>query len=93
MNDFMKATDAIVNVFVCSTCDFVVLPEIAKTGAVIKGREGEFCPRCECKYESRNLQIIKVNKIINQAIAMIICFFKTRTFLLILGLYLLSRLL
>lgn len=43
-----------------STCDFVVLPEIAKTGRDIKGKEGEFCPRCECKYESRNLEIIKV---------------------------------
>lgn len=41
------------------TCDFVVLPEIAKTRD-ITGKEGEFCPRCECKYESRNLQIIKV---------------------------------
>ncbi|ODN02488.1 hypothetical protein Ocin01_04195 [Orchesella cincta] len=47
------------------TCDIVVLPEITKNPNInIKGKEGEFCPRCECKYESRNLQIIKVVVII-----------------------------
>ncbi|CAL8105043.1 unnamed protein product [Orchesella dallaii] len=47
------------------TCDIVVLPEISKTPNInITGKEGEFCPRCECKYESRNLQIIKVVVII-----------------------------
>jgi len=39
------------------TCDSVVLPEVIDD---IKGREKEFCPRCECKYESRNITTIKV---------------------------------
>lgn len=30
----------------------------------IKGKEQEFCPRCECKYENRNTAIIKVVVII-----------------------------
>jgi len=38
-------------------CEYVVLP---KLGVDIKGRENEFCPRCECKYESRNTTTIKV---------------------------------
>ncbi|KAK4877247.1 hypothetical protein RN001_009753 [Aquatica leii] len=42
-------------------CDGVILP---KLGDKIKGRENEFCPRCECKYENRNLTIIKVVVII-----------------------------
>lgn len=40
-----------------SDCDNVVLPRVADD---IKGREQEFCPRCECKYESRNSNTIKV---------------------------------
>ncbi|KAF2879353.1 hypothetical protein ILUMI_26823 [Ignelater luminosus] len=42
-------------------CDGVILPKI---GNKIKGKEQEFCPRCECKYENRNLTIIKVVVII-----------------------------
>ncbi|XP_076035900.1 uncharacterized protein CG1161 [Oratosquilla oratoria] len=42
-------------------CDHVVLPKIADD---IKGKEMEFCPRCECKYESRNTFTIKVVVII-----------------------------
>ncbi|XP_018008216.1 uncharacterized protein CG1161 isoform X2 [Hyalella azteca] len=38
-------------------CDNVVLPNLHED---IKGREKEFCPRCECKYESRNTTTIKV---------------------------------
>ncbi|KAK3865431.1 hypothetical protein Pcinc_028959 [Petrolisthes cinctipes] len=38
-------------------CDNVVLPKVAPD---IRGREREFCPRCECKYESRNSTTIKV---------------------------------
>ncbi|KAK7865457.1 hypothetical protein R5R35_002335 [Gryllus longicercus] len=38
------------------TCDNVILPQV---GDEIKGKEQEFCPRCECKYESRNTSIIK----------------------------------
>ena len=41
---------------VYSNCDSVVLPKVA---AEIKGKEQEFCPRCECKYESRNTTTIK----------------------------------
>nr|CAD7596915.1 unnamed protein product [Timema genevievae] len=39
-----------------SNCDSVVLPQVAND---IKGKEQEFCPRCECKYESRNTTIIQ----------------------------------
>ncbi|KAI5640382.1 TMEM9 domain-containing protein [Phthorimaea operculella] len=42
-------------------CDGVILPRV---GEAIKGREQEFCPRCECKYENRNTTIIKVVVII-----------------------------
>ncbi|XP_022909269.1 uncharacterized protein CG1161 isoform X2 [Onthophagus taurus] len=42
-------------------CEGVVLP---KLGDSIKGKEQEFCPRCECKYENRNINIIKVVVII-----------------------------
>lgn len=48
-------------VLFCSNCDDVVLPKI---GPEIKGKEREFCPRCECKYEYRNTAIIKVVVII-----------------------------
>lgn len=37
-------------------CDGVILPRIADK---IKGKEQEFCPRCDCKYENRNTTIIK----------------------------------
>jgi hypothetical protein len=43
--------------FLYSNCDTVILPRV---GDDIKGKEQEFCPRCECKYESRNTTIIKV---------------------------------
>ncbi|CAH1179014.1 unnamed protein product [Phaedon cochleariae] len=42
-------------------CDGVILPRI---GQYIIGKEQEFCPRCECKYENRNTTIIKVVVII-----------------------------
>ncbi|KAG5866038.1 hypothetical protein JTB14_016829 [Gonioctena quinquepunctata] len=42
-------------------CDGVILPRI---GQDIVGKEREFCPRCECKYENRNTTIIKVVVII-----------------------------
>ncbi|KAJ8940529.1 hypothetical protein NQ314_010690 [Rhamnusium bicolor] len=42
-------------------CDGVILPRISKE---ILGKEQEFCPRCECKYENRNTTIIKVVVII-----------------------------
>ncbi|XP_056648284.1 uncharacterized protein CG1161 isoform X1 [Diorhabda sublineata] len=42
-------------------CDGVILPRI---GQDIVGKEQEFCPRCDCKYENRNTTIIKVVVII-----------------------------
>jgi len=42
-------------------CDSVILPKWAEK---IKGKEQEFCPRCECKYENRNTTVIKVVVII-----------------------------
>ena len=39
-------------------CDSVILPKYADK---IKGKEQEFCPRCECKYENRNTTVIKVS--------------------------------
>ncbi|CAG9833442.1 unnamed protein product [Diabrotica balteata] len=42
-------------------CDEVILPRISQD---IIGKEQEFCPRCECKYENRNTTIIKVVVII-----------------------------
>ncbi|XP_076306885.1 uncharacterized protein CG1161-like [Tachypleus tridentatus] len=42
-------------------CDGVVL---SQTGDDVKNREKEFCPRCECRYESRNTTTIRVVVII-----------------------------
>lgn len=42
-------------------CEGLVLPRIVDQ---LNGREQEFCPRCECKYENRNTTIIKVVVII-----------------------------
>lgn len=42
-------------------CEGVILPKIGKE---IEGKEKEYCPRCECKYENRNTTIIKVVVII-----------------------------
>ncbi|KAL7046609.1 hypothetical protein ACKWTF_002654 [Chironomus riparius] len=42
-------------------CDSVILPKYADK---IKGKEQEFCPRCECKHENRNTTVIKVVVII-----------------------------
>jgi len=38
-------------------CEDAVLPNLFVD---MKGHENEFCPRCDCKYESRNTTIIKV---------------------------------
>lgn len=40
----------------CSDCENVIMPRIADK---IKGKEREFCPRCQCKFENRNTSIIK----------------------------------
>lgn len=50
-----------INCYFFSNCDGVIIP---KLGDAIKGKEQEFCPRCECKYENRNITIIKVVVII-----------------------------
>lgn len=39
----------------------VVLPQV---GPDLKGKDNEFCPRCQCKNENRNTTIIKVVVII-----------------------------
>lgn len=44
-----------------SNCDGVILP---RAGKKLEGKEQEFCPRCECKYENRNTAIIQVVVII-----------------------------
>lgn len=45
-------------ILISSDCDSVILPRYAEK---IKGKEQEFCPRCECKYENRNTTVIKVS--------------------------------
>ncbi|XP_054159454.1 proton-transporting V-type ATPase complex assembly regulator TMEM9-like [Oppia nitens] len=37
-------------------CDYVVLPQL---DATMQDKAKEFCPRCECKYESRNTSTIR----------------------------------
>ncbi len=37
-------------------CDYVVLPQLSRD---IQDKAKEFCPRCECKYESRNTSTIR----------------------------------
>ncbi|KAH7640569.1 proton-transporting V-type ATPase complex assembly regulator TMEM9 [Dermatophagoides farinae] len=37
-------------------CDFVVLPQLSSD---VQSKAKEFCPRCECKYESRDTSIIR----------------------------------
>lgn len=41
-------------------CDGVILPRLSKKNISIEGKEKEFCPRCDCKYENRNTTTIKV---------------------------------
>lgn len=35
-----------------------------RIGKELQGKEQEFCPRCECKYQNRNTTVIKVGVII-----------------------------
>jgi len=37
-------------------CEYVVMPTIGDPNV----KEGEFCPRCECRYERRNTRTIRV---------------------------------
>ncbi|XP_076350418.1 uncharacterized protein CG1161-like [Tachypleus tridentatus] len=39
------------------TCYGVVLPQAAED---VRGKEKEFCPRCDCRYERRNTTTIRV---------------------------------
>ena len=49
-------------------CDGVVLPQLTSE---VQGKAKEFCPRCECKYESRNQTTIKW--VVTMLIALILC--------------------
>lgn len=49
-------------------CDWVVLPQLTQT-VIVKAKE--FCPRCECKYESRNITTIKW--VVSVSISIICC--------------------
>lgn len=43
---------------ICSNCDGVILPKVADE---IKENAQVFCPRCDCKYETRNTTVIMVS--------------------------------
>lgn len=43
-----------------SNCESVVLKKVGD----LYGKEKEFCPRCECKNETRNTTIVKVRNCI-----------------------------
>lgn len=58
--------------FYCSNCDGVVLPHL---GDDLQGKEKEFCPRCQCKYENRNTTIIKVVVIIVIWVISLLCIY------------------
>lgn len=66
INAVMNNTDSTERILVIANtarcdCDSVILPKYADK---IKGKEQEFCPRCECKHENRNTTVIKVVVII-----------------------------
>lgn len=43
----------------CSNCDSVILPKVDDE---VRMNAELFCPRCECKYETRNTAVIMVCK-------------------------------
>lgn len=49
-------------------CDGVVLPQLTSD---VQGKAKEFCPRCECKYESRNITTIRW--VVTLIIGVIVC--------------------
>lgn len=49
-------------------CDGVVLPQLTSD---VQGKAKEFCPRCECKYESRNITTIRW--VVTLIIGVILC--------------------
>jgi len=50
-------------------CRDAVLPNLPYD---VRGRENEFCPRCDCKYESRNTTTIKVVVILVMWVIMVL---------------------
>lgn len=49
-------------------CDGVVLPQLTSD---VQGKAKEFCPRCECLYESRNITTIRW--VVTLIIGVIVC--------------------
>lgn len=49
-------------------CDGLVLPQLTSD---VQGKAKEFCPRCECKYESRNTTTIRW--VVTLVIGVIVC--------------------
>ena len=49
-------------------CDWVVLPQLT---ADVQDKAKEFCPRCECKYESRNITTIRW--VVTLIIGVVVC--------------------
>lgn len=60
-------------------CDGVVLPHLTSD---VQGKAKEFCPRCECKYESRNITTIRW--VVTLIIAVIVCLIIYMGFLMLL---------
>ena len=60
-------------------CDGVVLPQLTSD---VQGKAKEFCPRCECIYESRNITTIRW--VITLIIGCIICLAIYMAFLILL---------
>lgn len=50
----------------------MILPQLKDD---LKGKDQEFCPRCECKYENRNTTIIKVVVIIVIWVISLLCIY------------------
>jgi len=60
-------------------CDGVVLPQLTSD---VQGKAKEFCPRCECKYESRNTTTIRW--VVTLIIGVIVCLVIYMCFLMLL---------
>lgn len=59
-------------------CDGVVLPQLT---ADVQDKAKEFCPWCECKYESRNTTTIKW--VVSMVIALVVVLVVYMTFLIL----------
>ncbi|KAI1307982.1 Proton-transporting V-type ATPase complex assembly regulator TMEM9 [Halotydeus destructor] len=60
-------------------CDGVVLPQLTPD---VQGKAKEFCPRCECRYESRNTTTIRW--VVTLIIGVIVCLVVYMGFLMLL---------